>query len=236
MTPDLLFAAMEATWPAANVTRVGPWTIRDGQGGGKRVSAATAEGTWSDRDIPAAEAAMSALGQPNLFLIRDGDDVLDQTLDQRGYRILDPVVAYSVRVNDLTSTPPAPMSSFLHWPPLAIAVQLWDDAGITAGRIAVMDRVTGSKAAILSRSNDRPTGVAFVAIADRIAMLHALEVAPTHRRQGSAYNILRAAALWALDQGADTLALVVTAANEPARNLYASVGMRVVGHYHYRQK
>ena len=44
MTPDALFsdtlfAVMETTWPAASVQQVGPWLIREGQGGGKRVSA-----------------------------------------------------------------------------------------------------------------------------------------------------------------------------------------------------
>ena len=238
MTPDVLMAMMEATWPAARTSRVGPWAIREGQGGGKRVSAATADGLWSADEIPAAEAAMAALDQPNLFLIRDRDrdSVLDAALHQRGYRIVDPVVAYAAQIKGLAPTPPASMSSFPHWPPLAIAAQLWEDAGITAGRIAVMNRVVGPKVAILSRANDRPTGVAFVAVSGSVAMLHALEVAPAHRRQGSAYNILRAAAHWAQDQGVDTLALVVTEANEPARNLYASVGMTVVGHYHYRQK
>ena len=43
MTPAELYATLEATWPPAARRRVGPWTIRDGQGGGKRVSAATAE-------------------------------------------------------------------------------------------------------------------------------------------------------------------------------------------------
>ena len=67
-------------------------------------------------------------------------------------------------------------------------------------------------------------------------MLHALEVTPSQRRQGSAHNILRAAVAWAQANGADTLSLVVTVANDKARRLYASLGMAVVGQYHYRQK
>ena len=38
---EAFVAAMEATWPAASRRQVGPFVIRDGQGGGKRVSAAT---------------------------------------------------------------------------------------------------------------------------------------------------------------------------------------------------
>jgi GNAT superfamily N-acetyltransferase len=236
MTPEVLFAAMEATWPAATVTRLGPWTIRDGQGGGKRVSAATADAAWSDTDIPQAESAMAALGQPALFLIRDGDGALDAALDARGYRIVDPVLAYAGPAADLAVADLPRLAGFPHWPPLAVATHLWAESGIGPARLAVMERVQTPKTAILARSNDRPAGVAFVATAGNIAMLHALEVAPALRRQGSAHNILTLAARWALDQGADTLALVVTTANDGARALYASHGMAVVGHYHYRQK
>lgn len=235
MTPQLLASVMEATWPAAAQHPCGPFLLRDGQGGGKRVSAATAEGNWSGDDIEAAEASMRGMGQDALFLIRAGDDALDQALAERGYRRVDPVVAYAAPATVVAGEGPDHMSTFPHWPPMAIAVDLWAEGGIGAARLAVMQRVAGPKCAILSRANDRPTGVAFVAAQGKVAMLHALEVASRHRRQGSAHNILRAAARWALDQGCDTLSLVVTEANQPARALYASLGMSVVGHYHYRQ-
>lgn len=236
MTHAELIAAMEATWPAATTTRHGPWTIRDGQGGGKRVSAATALPGWHPTDLPQAEAAMTALGQPPLFLIRDGDTALDETLAGQGYRVVDPVIGYAAPLAALADVPPAPMTSFPHWPPMAIAESLWAEGGIGPARLAVMQRVQAPKTAILGRANDRAAGAAFVAIHGNIAMLHALEVTPALRRQGSAHNILRAAALWAQQNGADTLTLVVTVANENARRLYASLGMQPVGQYHYRQK
>jgi GNAT superfamily N-acetyltransferase len=233
MTPEALAQAMEATWPSAASRRVGPWTIRDGAGGGKRVSAATADGAWDAADLPAAEAAMRDLNQPPLFLIRDGEATLDAALDARGYRIHDPVVAYAISAHDIP--PPPVMTTFPHWPPLAIADALWATGGIGPAHVAVMHRARGPKTAILARAGDRPCGIAFVAMAGTTAMLHALEVSPTHRRQGSAQNILAAAAQWTLAQGGDTLSLVVTVANTAARNLYASRGMQLVGQYHYRQ-
>lgn len=233
MTPEVLAAVMEATWPCARAYRTGPWTIRDGAGGGKRVSAATAEAAWGPGDIAQAEDAMRGLAQDALFLIRDGEDVLDGALAARGYRLVDPVVAYAMPADALP--PPDPMTTFPHWPPLTIAETLWAEGGIGPARLAVMHRVAGVKTAILGRAGDRPSGVAFVAMHGTTAMLHALEVSHRHRRQGSAHNILRAAADWTRAQGGDTLALVVTEANAGARQLYASRGMKVVGHYHYRQ-
>lgn len=235
MTPDQLLSVMEATWGPASTTRLGPWTVRDGLGGGKRVSATTAEGDWQDTDIPQAEAAMASLDQPTLFLIREGDGLLDQALMARGYRIVDPVVAYAAPLA-LMAQVPDHMTTFPHWPPMAIAADLWAEGGIGPARLAVMERVQGPKTVILGRAQDRAAGTAFVAIHQNIAMLHALEVTPSQRRQGSAHNILRAAAAWAQRNGADTLSLVVTVANDPARRLYASLGMQAVGQYHYRQQ
>ena len=249
MTPQVLAEVMAATWPPVSSRRLGPWTIRDGAGGGKRVSAATAEGVWPDvnppdvnppdvnppdADLALAEAAMRALGQRPLFLIRDGDAALDATLAARGYRLVDRVVAYAAPTA-LLARPVPPMASFAHWPPLAVARGLWAGGGIGAARLAVMDRAPGPKTAILARSADRPAGVAFVALHRRDAMLHALEISPPHRRLGCAQNILAAAAGWAQEQGADRLSLVVAKANSPACGLYAKLGMTLVGHYHYRE-
>lgn len=231
-----LAAVMDATWPAAATTLQGSVMLRDGQGGGKRVSAASVEGPWHAADLNRAESEMMGKGQRPLFVIRDGDDDLDAALALRGYAVVDPVLAYAAPLVDVLGEGPAYMTTFPHWPPMEIARNLWADAGIGPERLAVMDRVAGPKCVILGRANDRASAVAFVACHARHAMLHALEVAPALRRQGSAQNVLRAAARWAADQGAVSLSLVVTLANDPARSLYAGMGLQVVGRYHYRQK
>ena len=231
MTPDLLAEVMEATWPALSRHQLGPFTLRDGAGGGKRVSAASCAGPFTEADLAAVEAAMA---QP-LMLIREGDTALDAALDARGWRIIDPVVAYAAPVTALIAELPG-LTAFPHWPPLEIARSLWAEGGIGPARIAVMDRVTGAKAALLGRTGDRPAGVAFVACHGAEAMLHGLEVAGSQRRQGLGRNLLHAAANWAADQGASRLSLVVTRQNTAARALYARLGMQGVGQYHYRLK
>lgn len=231
-----LYTAMERTWCPAARWRAGPWMIRDGQGGGQRVSATTAEADWQPGDIAAAEAEMQALGQPRLFMIRDGEAELDAALAVRGYAVVDPVVLYLIEPARLTGTPLPRVSAFRLWPPLAIMADLWAAGGIGPARLAVMARVAGPKTAILARQSDRPAGVAFVAMDGDIAMVHAIEVIGAQRRQGVGRNILRAAAFWAQDQGAAWLGLAVTRANRPANALYASLGMAVVGQYHYRKK
>jgi GNAT superfamily N-acetyltransferase len=235
VTPEALYRVMEATWPPAATFLAGPFCLRDGQGGGKRVSAATAEGPWAEGDIARAEEGMAALGQEPLFQVRAGEAALDTALAARGYRIVDPVVGYAAPVAAF-APPPDPMTAFAHWPPLAVAARIWAEAGIGPERIAVMARAQGPHTVVLGRTADRAAGVAFVACAGEIAMLHALEVPEALRRQGTAHRILRAAAHWAQEAGVSTLSLVVTEANAGARSLYASFGMQAVGHYHYRTK
>ena len=231
MTPNLLAEVMEATWPPASRRGLGPFTLRDGAGGGKRVSAASLSGDFTEADLDAVEAAMAA----PLMLIREADAALDAALDRRGWRVVDPVVAYAAPVAALTADLP-PLAAFPHWPPLEIARSVWAEGGIGPARIAVMDRVPGPKVALLARTGDRPAGVAFVACHGPEAMLHALEVRPEHRRKGAGQSLLHAAANWAAAEGASRLSLVVTRQNAAARALYDRLGMRVVGQYHYRMK
>ena len=235
LSPSDLFAAMDATWPAAALHRAGPWLVREGRGGGKRVSAATAQGPVRPQDIALAEQAHRALGQTPLFMIRPEDAALDSWLEARGYRIVDPV--------DLRAAPvsafPAPdlMYSFPHWPPLAMACDIWSACGIGPERQAVMHRVKGQATAFMACAPDRVdrvAGTAFAAMFRQIAMIHAVEVLPGLRRQGSAHNMLRSAAWWAQQNGASWLALAVTTGNAAASRLYASLNMGIVGHYHYR--
>lgn len=230
MTPEALARVMEATWPPARSWRVGPFRLREGAGGGKRVSAATLEGEWVEADLDAAEAAMA---EP-LFMVRPQDQALDRALAARGYLVIDPVVGYACDAASLAG--PVWFSTFPHWPPLQMARDLWAEGNIGPARVAVMERAHGPKAAILARREDRAAGVAFVALAEGAAMVHALEVTPALRRKGAAEAILRAAALWAREQGAAELSLVVTVANAGARALYEKLGMREAGRYHYRQK
>ena len=234
MTPDgaTLLRHMTATWPPVATHRTGPWDLRQGPGGGSRVTCAVAEGPVTAGDLPPLLQAAARLGQPGLVMVRQGEDALDATLAGAGWRMGDEVVLYLAPSTAFAA--PRGMTAFALWPPLAVQRLIWDEGGIGAGRQAIMDRATGPKTAVLARSGDRPAGTAYVGIAGGIAYLHALTVLPALLRRGTARNILGAAGAWAHGAGAAWLALAVTRGNLPARSLYASMGMEVVGHYHYR--
>lgn len=229
-----LYRVSEATWPPAAHLSQGPWTLRDGRGGGKRVCAATGERPATPDDVADAETAMRGLGQTPIFMIRDGQDDLDMMLQDAGYRIIDPVNIYVCETDRLSTIARPRVSGFAVWPPLRVMTDIWAAGGIGLQRIDVMDRAQAPKSGFLARKNDRAAGVAFVAVHDQIAMLHALEVPKEQRRQGVARTLMGHAGHWAAGQGAKYFSLLVTRQNIAANALYASLGMEIAGHYHYR--
>ncbi len=229
-----LYAVVEGTWPPSAKQALGPWAIRLDDSGSSRVSAATAEQPVTDADIPEAENAMREAGQVPLFMIREGEDALDADLAARGYAIKDPVNLYASPIAQIATQRPPAVTSFEVWPPLAAQIEVWAAGGIGKGRIAVMDRARKPKTTLLGRLNDKPAGTVYIGIAADCAMIHALEIGQEHRRQGLAQHLTRAAAFWARDNGADYLTLVTTQANIGANTLYTSLGMTLVGQYHYR--
>jgi GNAT superfamily N-acetyltransferase len=232
---ETLYTVIEGTWPPAESHALGPWKIRLDNSGSSRVSAATAQGPVTDADIPQAENAMRAAGQTPLFMVRAGEDAFDDMLAARGYATKDITNLYAAPVAVVATKRPPPVTSFEVWPPLAAQEEIWAAGGIGEGRLAIMARAPGPKTTLLGRLNDRPAGTVFVSISAGCAMIHALEIATAHRRQGLAQYLTRAAAFWAQDNGADYLTLVTTQVNDAANALYSSLGMTHVGQYHYRR-
>lgn len=228
-----LYEVTEATWPPARQFAVGPWICRDGAGGGKRVSSATAAGKIDATDIPSAEAAMREIGQRPLFMIREGEAQLDAMLAERGYDLIDEVQMYAAPIDLLTDKPMPRVTAFTIWEPLAIMQEIWAQGGIGPARLDVMARAA-VKTGILARWNEKPAGTAFVGVDRDVAMVHAVEVLPHQRRQGVAEWIMRAAAFWGKAHGARHLAVLCVTENRSANALYSKLGFEMVGRYHYR--
>lgn len=237
MTPPdgpALFAALAATWPAAEEVHEGPLTLRRGDGG-SRVSAATFDGELDMLHLDTAARTMRGWGQTPLFMVRAGQDALDARLAQAGYSVKDPTVFYSAPIAKQTQQRPPPVTTFTAWPPLTVQHEIWQSGGVGPNRRAVMDRAVGPKVTHLGRLDDRPAGTCFTAISGEIAMLHALEILPAFRRRGLARYLLTAAAFWAASKGARWFALAVTEGNAGANALYQGLGMTRAGGYHYRR-
>lgn len=235
-TEERLMQVCNVTWPAASAQPCGPFTIRDGRGGGSRVSSAVLNGTdtVSATDLANAEVAMQSLGQKRIFQITPDQTAFDAQLETAGYRLFDPVTLYAAPIGPMADRPIPRVCAFSVWEPLAIQIDIWGGAGIGPDRIAVMKRADCAKTSILGRLNDSPAATAYVGLHDGIAMVHALEVLEHQRKQGMGGFAMRQAAFWGRNHGATHIALVVRSENLAANALYTALGMEPVGHYHYR--
>ena len=229
-----MFAALEATWPPLSEITVADWRIRHGDGGGKRVSAATALSAAACGTIDRACRVMRADARKPIFRLSPEQVVLDDLLAQRGFSLVDPSVMLAAPAKDLVDLRIRPLDAVPSPVRLGIHHQLWSQAGMPPARHRVMDRVRGPKAWLLGRMDDRAAGVGFVAVSKGIAFLHAVEVRPKYRRRGVARALIHRAARFALSVEAEWIALAVTEANDGARSLYRGLGMKDVCRYHYR--
>ncbi len=239
MTLADVFPVLAATWPPAQTQRVGPFLVPLPDLGGNRVSAARladpAATTAAEVDLALAEQAMQAQDRAPLFMVLDHQTGLAAALDARGYHTRDHTDVMVIEAAALAAIPPS-VTAFDIWPPLAIQTEIWANGGIDAARLAIMHRATCPKTSLFGRINDQPAGTAFIGMQGDIAMLHALEIAAPARRRGLAAHMMRAAAQWAVENGASWLSILVTQQNNAAQGLYASLGMRPVGTYTYREK
>lgn len=227
---ERLFQALDATWPPARIDSVPGWTLRLGAGGGQRVSAARGEG-----EIALAEEGMRAMGQTPLFCLDPGQEALDTALSDRGYTVTDRVYFFAGKADAIYDGADETAKVIRCSAPLRRVEEIWDRGGVTAPRRAIMERCACPKLALLARAGDRPAGCAFVACDGGVAMIHAIEVLPEYRKQGVGARLLRGAARFAQEEGAEWLTLAVTVENEAANALYRKLGMEIVAGYHYRK-
>ena len=235
---DAAFAqAFETTWPAADYADCGGFRVGLGQGAGGRVSSARPAGAWAEDDIDKVEAQCRAWHQPALFRVMSDDSALQDALISRGYFRQNPTTLMVAPIKLLTAEPLPPLKAFAVWPPMAIQREVWAEAGrVDPSRQAVMDRAPEPKAALLGRVSDRAAGAGFVAVADGVAMVHAMEVLPDRQRQGVAGWMMRQVAFWAADHGATRVGLAVADDNVAALATYRRLGFEVIGNYAYYGK
>ena len=222
--PDRYFKAIDQTWPASAYVRRDGWLLRDGRGGGKRVSAASR--LERDATLDSALDWFDGRNETPLFMIGPKDADLDQSLGQQGYSIVDPTDLLSIDPNQI-----AEETEVLFQNSVSVeARQIWEQGGIGQARIDVMERAKGPKFYMELPKK----AVGFFAVSDAIAMVHALEVSKHARRQGCGAMLMKAAAFQAKELGAGELVVLTVKANQPAQSLYRNFGFRGVSQYHYR--
>ena len=230
---DRLFASVDATWPPQRIWQHGDWTFRDGRGGGKRVSAATLAGAAQDADTEFAARVMAGMDQPDLFMIRPQDAVLDQRLAEAGYGIIDPVTILIAPLSEMPTETPARAPLFSGAPADDMA-RVWRAGGTGQARLDIMRRCDLPKTCVALIEDGQTAAVAFSACHDGLVMCHAVEVLERFRRRGLGRDIMLAVLDWARNREAHSLSVLTTRANRAALDLYGGMAMTEGGSYHYR--
>jgi GNAT superfamily N-acetyltransferase len=225
-----LFEAIDATWPPFEMVKSNGWLLRQGLGGGQRVSAATQVDPNADPNTAARR--MLDWGQTPLFMIRESDLDLDTALAVQGYKVVDPVVLLGQRLSKSFTQ----STKFrAHEAPTIEQLEIWENGGVGPARIDVMQRAKGPKCFAAFQNGSDTVATAFVAIHEGIAMVHAVEVPLAHRRRGYGLRIMKDIQSWAAANGAESLVVLTVRANVAARSLYENMGMTEMGAYHYRK-
>lgn len=178
---------------------------------------------------------MRSWGQTPLFTLLPDHSHLDGLLDARGYILRDSTALMCAPLTGFLQIETPRLSTFEITPPLSIMREIWASGGVGPDRLAVMARSDCANTTLMARQDDQPAGVAYVAAFNGIAMVHALDVSPPHRRKGVARRLMGRAAQWAHTNGCHLMSLAVTEENAPAQALYRSLGMTLAGRYHYRR-
>ena len=185
-------------------------------------------------DIKFVENTLAKWCQDKLLMIKSGENSFDEALKSRGYFIVDPTNIWSISAEALSAQQIPLVTAFSIFPPLAIQREIWKANGLDTSRIKIMDRVKKQKTTIIGRINAKPAASAFVAVANKIAMVHALIVDHKCQRQGMGKFIMQKVGAWAHQQGAESVVALCTKQNQSANNFYKILGMQVIGEYHYR--
>ena len=83
-----IFETIDLTWPAEEFLELTEWKLRKSIKGGKRVSAATAIEKSGIPAIQLVENTLAEWCQDKLFMIKAGQNCLDEELQKRGYCIV----------------------------------------------------------------------------------------------------------------------------------------------------
>jgi ribosomal protein S18 acetylase RimI-like enzyme len=231
-------------WAPYTVQMLGGWRLRATFGVTKRANSA-----WTAGPLPAGdwlsdvEAFYRRRGLPPAFYVCDASpEGIDDRLAREGYELLFP--CYMMTGEAHVAIARCAAEDRFEARMDAAADDAWIDdfirlEGFEPSRFAAyahIFRAIGPEKAFLRLMNREGALVGLAtAVAERgYCGISNVIVAPEHRRQGAAAQLLRACSLWAERAGAGKLWLQVVESNEPAIALYRKAGFTVLSRNHYR--
>lgn len=242
--------SMLTSWPALSTSFDGDWVIRIADGMTKRSNSVTCLGSDpSDLDLRTdrVEVIYERYDLPPVFRLSPlAPPALTDALDHRGWDRLDESIVMTLDLAAFAA------KGHDEEPHDAAEMGITDlaDAAWLAGcqRIdGLSDRQTEALSLMLGRLlpragfgrlevDDQIASLALAVVDVELVGLFEVMTAKDHRRQGFSRQLLSHLLRFGKNQGAVTGWLAVAAHNEPAIELYRSMGFTEVYRYHYRSK
>lgn len=227
-----LASALEASWPPAEVIQIDDCRWRRSPGGGTRVNSVL------PGPDPSIEAILTAAPETpwQVWRLSPEPSDLEKMLAAEGFRPFDetavllrsgaPATATSNETVSRATAPDAEVSRF------------WAGLGVGAERLAIMMRARTGRAVLTSRRNGRLVGAAFAAVGAlsenrRVGFIHALAVAPEHRRSGVGAALIGEGARCFENEKAALSAACVVVGNRPAESAFRSASFVEAARYTY---
>jgi ribosomal protein S18 acetylase RimI-like enzyme len=227
-----------SAWPAEEVRAVEGFRLRSMRGVTRRANSVFTCGEVADLDgaIELAETFYAERAQPALFQISPTPlgERLEHRLAARGYVVDAPV---SIQTAGLAAVAASNLEQ------RAARAEVEEHAGrdfcalaVGRGRFAahgpifhgLLQRLGRRAAFAVGRVDGAPVASALLVLDGDWLGLFAMATLPEARRRGAALAVLRAAAAYGLEHGAQRAYLQVERGNEAALSLYARAGFREV--------
>lgn len=229
-------------WPGLQTFLYDGWIVRLAQGYTKRANSVTPlyEGQLPlIEKVATAEAIYHAQKRPAIFRLLSFHSTtaqLDPMLAERGYTQLDQTL---VQTLDLSATAPTISADQTTAVSLAEFLAAFHDLQQTAPNPIhqrILQQAAGRSHFLIIRKDGRIVGVGMGVLEAQTIGIFDMFTHPEVRRRGFGRSIMMALLQWGKQNGAKTAYLQVVAENQPAQNLYASLGFSNLYHYWYRKE
>ncbi|MFM2422633.1 MAG: hypothetical protein RL291_1163 [Pseudomonadota bacterium] len=232
-------AAVRA-WPAVETINIDGWLWRYTGGGSQRANSVSPL-TFIGRDMEAAVAECEWLYRsrraPVLFQMSEiaMPSDLDELLDSCGYRVREPVTTLTKSITVPKGAIPngVKVSSLPteDWLGVYLATISADRAKIAH---KILNRVPQPAVFATAYAGGKPISCALGVVHNGVVIAECVATAAAARRQGGARRVMEALEAYGGDHGAKSIGLQAVEANGPAQGLYAGLGYKLLGRYHYR--
>ena len=233
-TPDELERAAAASWPAAIAERAGGWLLRATPGAsGRRLNSALPPMAARPDAVDDVARWYEDRGMPPIVQVTPAEDqaVLDGALADRGWTTEAETAVLAAPAGTVAGPSPCVRTVGLEaW------VEAWRATGaaraLEPAAAEVLTRIDAPTVPLVAHRGGALAGVALGILQPGASLAVSVAVAPEHRRQGVATELMRA---WATAAGDRTIFLQTFEDNAAARALYGRLGFSRSHGYHYRR-